>query len=507
MNKFYLCLKKAEHDICNWWVVFTVFLFFFLRLPSLVEPDWYGDEGIYQVVGQAVRGGRLLYKGIFDNKPPFLYLIYAFFAGDLFFVRLASLLLGILAVIFIFLLARKLFKKNLSIFMATSIFALLLGLPLLEGNIANAENFMLAPVILAGLFIINTQEAQKKSLFLYFLSGILIALAFLTKIVAIFDLAAFLTILLVMKFYHEISLKSLKNYLLSLDSIKKIINEFDREIILIVSFILPIAITVLYFLFNGTFFYFLQAVLSQNLGYVSWGNYFLFPMGFLLFKLLLLAGALFLIIKYRYNLKFSGTAILIWLSFSIFNLFFSERPYTHYILVLLPAFSLFAGFLAEAPKKMFNIFLLIFLCLFILVSKTFWFGKNPVSYYKNYFEFVSGQRTAISYQKFFDKNTPRDYEVARFINSQTTATDKVFIWGNSAQIYYLAGKIPPGRFTVAYHVTYSKNAISETIKNLILTRPKFIVVLDDNLIGELKDFLSAYILKFNLINGVKIYER
>ena len=28
---------------------------FLLRLPSLFEPDWYGDEGIYQVLGLGIQ--------------------------------------------------------------------------------------------------------------------------------------------------------------------------------------------------------------------------------------------------------------------------------------------------------------------------------------------------------------------------------------------------------------------------------------------------------------------
>ena len=29
----------------------------FLRIPSLFEPYWYGDEGIYLTIGQAMRHG------------------------------------------------------------------------------------------------------------------------------------------------------------------------------------------------------------------------------------------------------------------------------------------------------------------------------------------------------------------------------------------------------------------------------------------------------------------
>ena len=51
-----------------WIILFLMFLI--LRIPSLFEPYWYGDEGIYLVLGQAIRKGVTLYSHIHDNKPP-----------------------------------------------------------------------------------------------------------------------------------------------------------------------------------------------------------------------------------------------------------------------------------------------------------------------------------------------------------------------------------------------------------------------------------------------------
>ena len=53
-----------------WWLFAICLVFVILRIPSLIEPYWYGDEGIYQVVGHAINSGEILYKDIWDNKPP-----------------------------------------------------------------------------------------------------------------------------------------------------------------------------------------------------------------------------------------------------------------------------------------------------------------------------------------------------------------------------------------------------------------------------------------------------
>src|SRR3989344_9379708 len=135
--------QKIQKSILHILSISLVFLL--LRIPSLYEPYWYGDEGIYEVIGKAIRSGRILYTGIWDNKPPLLYIIYALFDSDQFFVRAASIIFGIAAIVTLYLLIEKVFRSQKASILGTLFFAILFGLPLLEGNIANAENFMLFP--------------------------------------------------------------------------------------------------------------------------------------------------------------------------------------------------------------------------------------------------------------------------------------------------------------------------------------------------------------------------
>ena len=127
-----------------WFLLIISVVFFLLRFPSLFEPYWYGDEGIYQVIGMVLHSGGLLYADIYDNKPPLLYVLYGIFNGDQFATRVVSLITGLLTVWVFFALAKKLFKKlgkekerNI-VYITTGLFALFFGIPFLEGNIANA---------------------------------------------------------------------------------------------------------------------------------------------------------------------------------------------------------------------------------------------------------------------------------------------------------------------------------------------------------------------------------
>ena len=489
-------LRRLERSRQFWFVIFSTFLFFILRLPSLFEPLWYGDEGIYQVVGNSINHGKLLYSQIFDNKPPFLYWLYAILQSDQFTIRLMSAMFGILSVIMFFFLSKKLFnnaKSNIPL-LTTFIFAILFGLPTLEGNIANAENFMLLPIIASAILILDSQKTNLNrfsinplSLILnhYFLAGLLLGVAFLFKIVAIFDLAAFLVFCFIVNF----------------NSLKKEIKLFS----IIMGFLIPISFVSILFISNGTFMDFIKATFIANISYVSYGNK-IGSLPFLLFiKLALLGGFLFFVLMKRKKINQTTLFVSVWFAFSLFNSYFSQRPYTHYLLVLIPSLSLATGaFLFD--KKYQKIIVVFFIIALLTIIKTFGmpnFNKS-INYYQNFISYVLGKKTMVSYQAFFDRNTPFDYEIARFIKPKLTKNDTIFVWGNNAQLYQLIGVIAPTKYVVAYHISNYKDGPTTTQIAIEKTKPKFIIIIASN--SSIPFSLINYSKKIN-INHATIYER
>ncbi|MBF8249532.1 MAG: 2 protein [Candidatus Levybacteria bacterium] len=474
-------LRRLEKSRQFWFLIFTSFLFFILRLPSLFEPLWYGDEGIYQVIGTSLNHGKLLYSQIFDNKPPLLYWLYAIFQSDQFAIRLASLIFGALAIIMFFFLSKKLFentsKNNKIAFLTTFIFAVLFALPILEGNIANAENFMLLPII-ASAFLIISQKS-------FFIAGLILGLAFLFKIVAVFDLGAFLAFCFILNF------TSLKNEL----KLFKIIE----------GFLIPVLLVALFFTFNGALIDFLRATLISNISYVSYGNK-IGNLPLLLFlKLVLLGGFLLFALAKREKLNQTTLFTSVWFAFSLFNAFFSQRPYTHYLLVLIPNLSLMIGliFYDKKNQKTIAVFFIIAL---LAITKTFGIPNfnRGISYYQNFLSYVADKKTTTSYQAFFDRNTPFDYEIARFIKPKLDIHDTIFIWGNNAQLYQLVGVVAPTKYVVAYHISNYKDGTITTQAGIEKTKPKFVVIMTNS--GPLPFPLLNYSLKIN-INNATIYER
>lgn len=500
---FFARLEKAK----EFWILLIISLvFFFLRLPSLFEPYWYGDEGIYQTIGIALRDGKILYREIWDNKPPLLYIVYALFSADQFSIRFLSLIFGISSIIAFFLLLSSLFssflkenaKKSQKLqFIITFIFSILFAIPLLEGNIANSENFMMLPILIAGLLIFKVMQKMHSKNFQFsifnsqlFIAGFLLSFAFLFKTVAIFDFSAFFL------FIFFIMYKNIKSFI-----------PFIKSFIpLFLGFFIPIFATSIFFLIKGAFSDFFQAAFFQNVGYVGYGNSFIIPQGFLILKLVILFCVSLILFINREKFPKALIFITLWFSFSVFNAFFSGRPYTHYMLVLLPSFLIFLGFLLNfrpSLKTFYIVSLISYLIISSLILKNFNFYNKIGAYYQNFLLFITNEKSIDSYRSFFDRNTPRDYILAQFINTNSTPEDSIFIWGNNAQLYALTSKLPPGRFTVAYHITASKNYILETYKAFSQKKPRYVIITSsESLIFP----LSFYKEKYTIENAI-IYER
>src|SRR3989338_3082131 len=479
----------------SWFLIIISFVFFLLRLPSLLEPHWYVDEGIYQAIGMSINNGSLLYKDIWDNKPPFLYLLYAIFRSDQFTVRFVSLIFGLLSVIVFFFLSKKLFSgppgSTKVHFLTTTIFALLFGLPIVEGNIANAENFMLLPILITALLIFSMSSRKFK----LFLAGILVSLAFLFKIVAVFDFLAFLTFFFILNLplKFNVSLKKEKKFLVTFA---------QKAAPYIFGFLIPIFIVILFFLINGAIADLFKATFSSNVGYVGWKNKLIIPQGLLIVKSILLLTSIVFIAKKRELLDKKLIFILLWFVFSLFNAFFSERPYTHYLLVLIPSFSLMLGFLfwKNSFRRLMAALLVVSI---VLVFKNFDFYKKTVVYYQNFTSFVLGAKSVSSYRAFFDKRTPIDYEIAMYIKSKIRKKDSIFVWGNNAQLYKMIERVPPGKYIVAYHITGYKDGLENTKEAVDSVKPRFIIIMPDQ--KPIPFALNRYSERFN-INRVVIYE-
>ncbi len=489
-----ILLRKLEKSLDFWFLLFSSFFFFLLRLPSLFEPYWYGDEGIYQTIGLALSRGAVLYRDTWDNKPPAIYYLNSFFSSDQFTIRLISLIIGLIGVAFFFLLARKILVRSILARGVTLLFIILFGLPLLEGNIANAENFMVPINIIAAYLIYTTVRSKKDQKKLLILPGLLLGISFLFKIVSIFDFGAFFVFLFIYDFSDRLTLQSIKN---------QILRKIPHLLTFSVSFLIPFLLTAAYFASQHIFSLFLTSMFFSNIGYVGYGNKFIIPQGLLIFKVSLLGLSLLLIFLRRNYLKFTSSVfVLTWFSFSLFNAFFSQRPYPHYVLVIIPSLCLVLG-LMFSYKRFSKLIGAVFLLSVFIILNYFSLYFKVFQYYTNFVKFTFDHTRVIPYQAFFDSVTPRDYEIATLINMNIKQNDNIFVWGNNVAIYKLTNRIPPGKYTALYHMTTYPDGISDTKRGLTKSNPRFII-----LTGNTPYPFSLYNYKVKIkIRDAIIYER
>ncbi|MDP1710298.1 MAG: hypothetical protein Q8L28_01655, partial [bacterium] len=355
------------------WLIGLLALILILRIPSFFEPYNYGDEMIYMSLGQGVRQGLTLYKDIHDNKPPLLYLTAAL-SENLFWFK-AILAFWNLASIYIFYkLAEKLFVKNIKAQkLATIIMALLTTIPLLEGNIVNAELFMIGPTILAFLILFSEKLNSKK----IFIAGVLFGISTLYKIPAAFEMPVIIAF-----WFFGVGRKDWKEFL-------------KNSITLIVGFILPIALTFVWYFFKGALNEYIVAAFMQNFGYVSSWRFGGERAPFLVrnASLIIRAGIVVTvyIILYLSRKKLSSRFLFLstWLLFALFGVVLSERPYPHYLIQIVPVVSLFlATFFAEKSYEQSLVVIPLVLTFFVPVYYKFWFYPTS-AYYLRFINFAT----------------------------------------------------------------------------------------------------------------------
>lgn len=486
-------ISKTTH-LPSWliWVFIVVFL---LRIPSFFEPFWYGDEMVYLTLGEALRRGLVWYRDIHDNKPPLLYLIAAI-SGNVFWFR-AVLAGWMLATIYFFYkLAQLLFAGSEKLVkIAVWVFALLTTITLLEGNIANAEIFMIGPIIL-GFWLLLSEKPTTKRLFS---AGLSFGFATLFKVPAAFDLGTIFILWLAAASFRK------KGWQKSL----------QKSSFILAGFLLPILASIFYYWAVGAFDRYITAAFWQNIGYLSSWRVPLSGQSFLDRNAPFIARAAVLILisgilAYLWKKKKVSTGFLFagtWFSFSLFAALLSQRPYPHYLLQVVPSFSLLLGimFAGRTKEQFYPLPLLTVLGLALIFYK---FGYYAVfSYYENFILWASGQRLQTDYFAGFDRRVPRTYQIASYLSRHTQPQDPIFVWGNDTAIYALTRRLPPGRYVAAYHIN-DFGGHEETISAARLSPPAYIVVTSgERDFPELTSLLAETYVLVQTIEDAQLYKK
>ena len=451
-------------------LIFLLVINLILYVPSLFEPISYGDECIYLTLGNAFRKGLVFYRDIHDNKPPLLYLLAALANGKLFYFRLLAIIANLTHLALIYLLIKKLTKNKWPPFIGGLIFTV--GYLAFEGRIANGEIFMMLPVTLAVYLLIS--NFKNKNLPLGLIIGLLFAIGFLFKIPVAFDLFGILFATYILTF-KKIKFQNLAN-----------IFKEKRFWGIIIGFFLPVFISILYYSSRGAFIPYVRSALMQNIGYLSsWqgSELDLIIRGLIL---ILLSLALFLARKKcSYYSLFFGS----WFIFALFGALLSGRPYPHYLIEIIPPLSILTALTFTKQRNFFVLLTSYFLILTAYFYFHFWW--YPIlPYYKNFFSYSSGKISQEQYFSYWGERTKKNYRLAKFIRGTSLPNDRIFIWGDACCVYAISKRLPPGRYTVNYHI-FDFNGFKETLRAIKKVKPPIIVKMknETRIWPELDSFL------------------
>ncbi|MBP7740558.1 hypothetical protein KA089_00050 [Candidatus Woesebacteria bacterium] len=492
-----------------------------LRIPNLFEPYWYGDEGIYLTIGQSINKGAKLYSEIIDHKTPLIYYL-ATVQTQLNF-RLLNIGWMLLTTIAFYYFAKKLLKSVKQTTFATFIFVILTTLPWLEGNIPNGELFVLGFVMWGAIIIAKTEYFKKFlnpelitlktkrseiiNIVCLLSAGFLFGLGILTKVPAILDLAVFLSIgyfSFTNKILNETNLVK-GNFKNNFENFKTI---FGQLFTLGIGVIIPIIISIIYFVSIGSGQAYLDFGLLYNFRYAaSWQLPFESNLLQFLFtlqgKFLIVVAVILFLTFFKKHFKPAAQFIMSWFVLSLFASLLSNRPYPHYFIQVVPPFALLItlilknkyqlirNFKNSSKTLLANIFAQTFLVL-LAISVMVLLNFSPYQtnkYYINWYKLVTNQISNDEYRQSFDYLMTDNYKAAEIITS--SGSKDLFIWGTNPMLYALTQTQPTGRFTVSFHIK-DFDAFGETARDVIKKKPMFIVVMknENHQFLEFKSFLN-----------------
>jgi hypothetical protein len=501
MHKLYSSVVQL-HKWCNCreWILVLLLLVGIFRIPTLVTPNFYGDEEIYFVMGRAWSTNVPMYEAMFDHKPPLIYVLAGIFST-------IPLFRGLL--LFSMLLHTVLFWKLSQKFwgeahpylakLSSLIFVVLSTIPTFEGHIVNAELLMMLPVTASLLLVWPSKTGVKHSRLTYLIAGLIAGIGWLYKIPVVFDVVAIVLFLFV--FAEKTVWKSIQ----MLFSARLWLYAFG--------FALPLLLSFAYYYLKGHGASYLATVFTVNLGYVSsWKSddfttFNPFRSG-LVVRGVVLLGYTFLLYCCRKKLDSRLLFGALWGGFALFGALLSYRPYPHYLQELVPAASLLLPTLFTTQAVIGWLLWAMIIGVSLLVQRDvgFWAYESK-TLYRNYWDLVTKRLTPDEYRNRFD-NVARNYAISDYIKSRIGEEERIYVWGSDPTIYNLTNKIPSGgKYIVSFHVRDLRKH-DYVMENLMEQEPKAIVLLSGSeSFAELEALLSArYVLTYEH-SGSVVYWR
>lgn len=467
----------------------TFLVAFALRYPSLYEPRWYGDEGIFAAIAQNMREGRTLYAQAWDNKPPLIYFTYAgiqsLFGTGMFALHLMTTGVVLATQAGVMAVAALLYGRRRAL-AAGLLFAVVMDTPVIEGDLAMTETFMILPTTLAMLaFVVAERRAPERGLPLYVAAGLLLGVAAGFKQVAVFDLAA---VALMIALTHERPLRALVPLACGFGAVQAGIAAF--------------------FIAEGAFSGYWYAVAGSLGLYAD-----LAPAANPLARLTTVLPAL-LVLAWLARRRQAGEPVTLaafpalWLGLAVAGATSSTFPFPHYLQQAAPAAALtIAGNPLGIEREGLSRALLavtgVLVAALIAGQFTVAFRDrrqlDPVRYYRTFVEHQFGTMSDLRYEYAFDGKVVAVHDIVRTIRADGGGTT-VYTWSELPWIYPTGGFTNPARYYTSFLGELIPGAKPQIMDALERHPPAYLVVSSNSYapFERLQQFLDG---RYVLLHG------
>jgi hypothetical protein len=485
----------------NLYFILPVGLYLLLRIPSLMEPQWYQDEAGYASTVWLTHLGYGLYVDAWNNKPPLLFGIFGLSrllwgtseAG----LHLIVAFSGLAAMAAAVWGMARLYSPRAALWSGL-LLALIIGTPMLDGDLALPESLLIGPATVGvALFLCSSADPSvRPRAAVLVLIGLLLASAALIQQTALADIAAILLWCLVRRSW--------------------------RTMVILGGTVLVTGVAVLVpFLISAGVHNVWFALVSSYVGYLN-GSLHAQTVAFV-FRVIAIA-AMVAAAWYLRNASDSRFELVrIWATALLFAAIAAGYSYEHFLLPLMvPLVMLITGMLSRHRDRILQSVRLpraVFAAAtFALIASSGWslFAAGyrsmvwSAGYYANAVSYMSGSISDIAYDRYFGVDTYGEQRAAAWIRSHGRSGSTAMLWTNLAWPLVDDDLVPPTRSGPLYVTLALENGTALILSRMEASPPDLILITPASIenLQDIRGFISNHIYRQVLAEGgVELYVR
>ncbi|HDQ25775.1 MAG TPA: hypothetical protein ENN43_03395 [bacterium] len=458
-NKRIKTVESGTDFVTKRELVFVIVMVFFVLVLRTLSADTPLDrnEAVYACAAETINNGGVLYRDVFDHKPPFIHYIYsmAFKIGGTADTAVRNMAAGFFAaaMILFYMLARAIAKSRITAAFALVVYAVFFHSPVHGGFLAETELFSQFFIFLALLFVIETERGYEHAT--GFLAGFFLAAAFYTSY-----LTAPLTIAFVV-------------YLVYFSGRKKRMKETAW---LVAGFAFMALLVTAHAAYKGMLGSFVEANLAYNIYFLAqrmeleFFNVFAENTKYFVFSYMLpAAGVMYCLYREVKAKKRTGFVIVILCFVSLFAIIAAVKAGSpRYFLLLVPFMALMSGVMLSdlyrfiSSRKTGKA-----AAVFVLAALA---AAGTVVFYK-----TAGYSYMIKNRTFAGAEAHEAKSMGLYIKGLKKEGDELFCWPNEPAVYFYSGCRPGTRFLNSHPYGYFINSFSEAVMELENYPPVFFV--------------------------------